>query len=200
YASAAHERLLSVLARARPELGQRLGTLGLDAAREHGLQEVMRQFRRIFEADPALAADLHDGLRPEERGDPLLQALIDLYAGPGSRYLNYYGLPRTIQTVPYHEVLRADRATLRGTFAGRAVFIGYSETRFEQQQDEFLAVYADRSGQRLAGVEIGATLCANLLRRESIRPLPLPLHWVIVAIFGIVVAAASLLLRGFAAV
>src|SRR5690606_17284234 len=85
YASAAHERLLSVLARARPELGQRLGTLGLDAAREHGLQEVMRQLRRIFEADPALAADLHDGLRPEERGDPLLQALLDLYAGPGSR-------------------------------------------------------------------------------------------------------------------
>src|SRR5690606_8967480 len=50
------------------------------------------------------------------------------------------------------------------------------------------------------GVEVGATLFANLLRLEPITPLPLPLHWAVVALWGIMAAALAVLTRGFAAV
>src|SRR5690606_23361681 len=185
---------------ARAGLRRKLDTLGPDAVRELGLHEVMRRLRIIFRADPALAEDLRATLGAGAHGDRFLRPLIELYAGEDSRYVNYYGPARTIETIPYHEVLRMEPAALRETFAGRAVFVGFSEHRPAEQQDAFAAVYIDRSGQRLAGVEIGATMFANLLRVESIRPVPLPLHWAIVAVWGVAVAAAALLLRGFAAV
>src|SRR5690606_9616072 len=91
-------------------------------------------------------------------------------------------------------------AAVRETFPGPAAFAGFSEHWPAAQQDASAAVYIDRAGQRLAGVEIGATMFANLLRVESIRPVPLRLQWAIVAVWGVAVAAAALLLRGFAAV
>src|SRR5690606_30697146 len=199
YSLSAHDELLARLAAARPGLRPKLDTLGPDAVRELGLHEVMRRLRIIFRADPALAEDLRATLGAGAHGDRFLRPLIELYAGEDSRYVNYYGPARTIETIPYHEVLRMEPAALRETFAGRAVFVGFSESRPAEQQDAFAAVYIDRSGQRLAGVEIGATMFANLLRLESIRPLPLPLHWAIVAGWGFVIAAGALLLRGFAA-
>ncbi|HEY8427360.1 MAG TPA: CHASE2 domain-containing protein, partial [Sandaracinaceae bacterium] len=198
YALSVHDRLLDMLAAARPELAERLMGLRADVARENGLDEVMRRLRSIFRNDPGLAGELREQLDGAEA--PLLGALIALYAGDDSRYLNYYGPARTIPTVPYHEVLVMDTRALREAFSGRAVFIGFSESRASEQQDEFVAVYADRSGQRLAGVEIGATLFANLLRLEAIRPTPLPVHLAVVAAWGIVAAAIGLLLRGFAAI
>src|SRR5690606_19719764 len=134
-------------------------------------------------------------------GDALLRALIELYGGADSRYLNYYGPPRTIETIPFHEALHADVAALRELVAGRVVFVGFSEGRRpSQQQDVFVSVFSDDSGRRLAGVEVGATLFANLLRLEPITPLPLPLHWAVVALWGIMAAALAVLTRGFAAV
>ncbi len=33
-------------------------------------------------------------------------ALIRLYEGSNNRFINYYGTPRTITTIPYHEALQ----------------------------------------------------------------------------------------------
>ncbi len=195
YALATHDRLLQLLAAVRPALAPKLETLGLDAARTQGLQHVMRQLRTAFRIDPTLADDVRAALGPNE--DRRLHALIDLYGGGRSRYLNFYGPPRTILTLPYHQVLNMDSASLRDTMAGRAVFVGFSETRRAEQQDDFVAVFSNRSGHRAAGVEIGATMFANMLRGESIQPLPLLLHVAVVAVWGVVVAAAALLFRGF---
>lgn len=202
YALPVHERLLDLLADVRPELAHLRGQLGLDAVREHGLHEIMRRLRTIFVTDSALADELNAKLDGASTGDDrLLRVLVELYAGGDSRYLNYYGPARTIATISYHEVLRTEPAALRELVNGRVVFVGFSEAlRPSRQQDEFISVFSERSGQRLAGVEIGATMFANLLRHESILPMPLPWVLTIVAVWGWIVAAAALLLRGFGAV
>lgn len=88
---------------------------------------------------------------------------------------------------------------LSDRFQGRAVFVGFFEQRRSEQQDYFDSVFSERSGQRLAGVEIGATAFANLLRRESIRPLPILAQWGIIGVWGLLVAALAVRLRGFGA-
>ena len=98
-----------------------------------------------------------------------------MYAGAESRYLHYYGPPRTIHTIPFHELLMAGPTEL-AELRGRAVFVGYSERRQPEQQDEFYSVFTQRSGQALSGVEIGATAFANLLRGEAVQPLSIPAH------------------------
>lgn len=201
YAMPAHERLVEMLGRLRPGLAPLLHAIDRGAIAVHGLEEVMRRLREVFRADPQLADDLYGAIGQGLDREPLLAALIGLYAGADSRYLNFYGPARTIPTIPFDDVLDADAEKLRELVGGRVVFVGFSEAgRASQQQDEFESVFSQRTGQLLAGVEIGATMFANLLRRESIRPLPLPLHLAIVAVWGMAAAAIAVLLRGFVAV
>lgn len=201
YALPEHGRLIDMLVAARPELAPMRPKLDLAAVLEHGLDEVMRGLRVIFRADAALGEDLRTALRESGDGNPLLRALIELYAGADSRYLNYYGPLHTIETLPFHEALLADPSSLHDLVDGRVVFVGFSESRrASQQRDVFVSIFSDASGHRMAGVEVGATLFANLLYGNAIRPLPIGLHWTVVAIWGLAVAAVSLLARGFAAV
>jgi len=201
YALPQHGRLLTLLIESRPALVSELGEIGLDAVARDGLQEVMRRLRSLFLADPSLGMDLERRLAdwPESRENRALRALVALYAGGNGRYLRFYGPAGTIDTIPYHDVLDADPETLRRRLADRAVFVGYSEKRRSEQQDFFDSVFSERSGQRLSGVEIGATAFANLLHREPVRPLPWLEGWVLIGLWGALVAAVSLSLRGFAA-
>ncbi|HEX7081242.1 MAG TPA: CHASE2 domain-containing protein [Gammaproteobacteria bacterium] len=205
YASSAHDELLELLVSARPQLASRLASIDSNAIDDVGLAEVMRRIRGIFRLDPLLGGDLR-ALIQEGEGSAgkdhalLLRALVGLYAGRDSRYLNFYGPARTIRTVAYHDaVLGTDTEKLREAVEGRVVFVGFSETRQPEQQDAFISVFSQRSGQNLSGVEIGATAFANLLHGEAIRPLPLPAHWLAVACWGIVVGALCVALRSVSA-
>lgn len=201
YALPEHGRLIDMLIAARPELAPMRRELDLGAVLEHGLQEVMRGLRTIFRADAALADDLRAALREAPGSNARLRALIELYAGGDSRYLNYYGPLHTIETISFHEALHADPSSLHELVDGRVVFVGFSESRrASQQRDVFVSIFSDASGHRMAGVEVGATLFANLLHGDAIRPLPIGVHWGVVAAWGLAVAAVSLLARGFAAV
>lgn len=167
----------------------------------HAVQGAMRRLRGAFRADAGLAdavsnaATVGAGESPEQR---LLRALTNLYSGPSSRYLNYYGPARTITTIPFHEILNdpsvlADKYDVRG----KAVFVGVSEPRQPEQQDQFYSVFSLRTGQNLSGVEIGATAFANLLQGDSVRPLPMPWHVGFVFAWGL---ALGLLLRRLPAI
>jgi adenylate cyclase len=126
----------------------------------------------------------------------MLRALIAAYAGADSRYLNFYGPTGTIETIPYHAILAADREALAALgLAGRIVFVGFSERRQAEQQDEFISVYSERTGLNLSGVEIGATAFANLADMSSVRPLPMWGALVLAAVWGALLAGALSALR-----
>ena len=144
------------------------------------LEDVVGTIRGRFLSDAELGRRLHARLarlalpagEKQEVG-----TLIDAYAGPDSRYINYYGPPRTIETIDYDSLIGPNGFEAALSLAGKAVFVGYSERRqSERQQDEFYSVFSEQSGLSLSGVEIGATAFANLLDGSSIYALPMPAY------------------------
>ena len=176
-----YDGLRALLASVRPSLAVPASRAELAAA--HDLGAAMRDLRAAFRADPALAPALRAAVAERSDADAkvALRALIDLYAGPDSRYLNYYGPARTIRTIPFD---RAAEAAADLDVAGKMVFVGGSEPRQSEQKDDFHSVFSQQTGANLSGVEIGATAFANLLDGRSIVPLPMPAHLLLVLLWG----------------
>jgi adenylate cyclase len=184
-----YDDLVALLIEVRPSVAAGLPKTAAEVEVGRNLDDVMRVLRSAFLADPALSAALAQ--RASE--SPLsaekvnaLELLLDLYSGPGSRYLNYYGPPRTVRTIPYDRALY-DAANL--DLAGKVLFVGFSERRQPEQQDIFQSVYSERTGAVLSGVEIGATAFANLLEGTAVRPLSMPLHLLLVLLWGVMLGA-----------
>lgn len=146
-----------------------------------------------------LLARLQDGTAP---ADPVarstLAALFGMHDGRYSHYLDFYGPPRSIHTVPYYRVLEGrldDRSRAAPVnLEGKAVFVGFSEKRWLEQKDGFHTVFSLPEGLDLSGVEIAATAFANLLEGRSIKPLEPPHHFLVIALWGIALGTLFLLL------
>jgi adenylate cyclase len=96
-------------------------------------QRLMLLLRKTFQDDPSLAGRVAARLDalgaevpPTERS--VLDALVRLYTESGPLYLNLYGPPGTIDTIPYHELLQEPRRAHE--LRGRAVFVGEIPTAF----------------------------------------------------------------------
>ena len=184
-----------------PELVARAGA-GRRAASparegEAGLEREMQQLRDLLERDPGLAERLRmlvagPGFDREARDRAL--ALIELFAGPTSGYLRYYGGQGSVATVRYEDAVSGDLGALAQQVAGRAVFIGLSEAIQSEQIDDFYTVYSE-GGRNVSGVEIGATATGNLLRSELVAPLAIPAQLGLLAAWGLIVAALALMRR-----
>jgi adenylate cyclase len=142
----------------------------LRAGAGDGVQDLTWSIRHAFQNDATLAPRLHGALAaadPAKRR--VIDALITAYAGPDSRYLNFYGPPGQVLTVPIHELLVAEPAADLADLAGRAVFVGHSELA-NVQRDGFSTVFSRADGVDLSGVEIAATAFANLLEGRLLEP------------------------------
>jgi adenylate cyclase len=121
----AEATLLGLLEEIRP------GSVPLLAADSPPLSETSVLIRRALRNDADLAAQLLS--RFETRTQPMagfaddararLEALARMYAGAESRYVNFYGPMRTVRTIPYHEILSADRDPAAFDLAGKVVFV-----------------------------------------------------------------------------
>jgi adenylate cyclase len=118
-----------------------------------------------------------------------LKILLHMYRSPDSQYLNFYGPPGAILTIPFHQALN-----INTTFAGqnkfafnkKAVFVGLSERFRPEQKDGFYTVFSQQDGLDISGVEIAATAFANLLEDMTVKALPLRYHFAIIILWGIV--------------
>jgi adenylate cyclase len=177
---------------------------------EAGLVHTIQALRASFATHPELANALQDAFsvplknRPDAQRHSLLLALLGLYSGPDSRYLNFYGPPQTITTLPYASLLTPDstrqgEATLPDLH-GKAVFVGYSERLHPERLDEFFTVFSQGNGLNLSGVEIAATAFANLLEDLPVTPLPLPAYYGLLLAWGVLAGALVRLLRAVPAI
>jgi adenylate cyclase len=185
----AYAPLREVLVASAPELANALPETWAAVAADRNLAGVMRSIRSAFEADGSLlkrALARLDAASLEPELSKRLALLLELYGGPNSLYLNYYGPARTIRTIPYDAVLKSP-TTL--DVAGKTVFVGYSEPRQPDQRDFFHSVFSQRTGINLSGVEIGATAFANMLERNSLVPLGRLAHLLLVLFWGGVLGA-----------
>ena len=185
-------RLLETL---RPNLAGKLQNLD-DAIKTKSVSKLIRTIRDIFETDPALGGEMLDALQrpsgPSIDGAAKfrLMTLVNLYAGPNRRYLNYYGPPHTVTTIPYYRALQLGEKKDGGPlmdFRGKAVFIGLSERILAERKDSFYTVFSQANGVFIGGVEIAATAFLNMLEDTVVKPLS-PLSYMLMILFwGIVV-------------
>jgi adenylate cyclase len=132
----------------------------------------------------ALAALDAPGYSAAERR--VLAALVRLYSGPETYYLNFYGPPASIRTIPFHELLR-DELEPRRDLSGTVAFVGESTSALmtsAAQNDSYPTVFSTREGVDLSGTEIGATAFANLLTNQTLRTTSPLTSLLILLVFG----------------
>lgn len=196
YGAAAYEDLATLLERVQPELARQFRALNI--AEPGNLQSLSQDLRNMIERHPGLADRLDTMLQAEQPGlsadwNSLLTSLLSAYRQGHSQYLDFYGPPRTITTVPYSCILNlcspeASSLTNQNPeidFSDAAVFVGLSEQIESEQQDRFHTVYTSESGLYISGVEISATAFANLLEHRQVMPLTLRHHLLLVIFWGI---------------
>jgi adenylate cyclase len=158
------------------------------------LRQLILAVRAGFLADPGLAERASALLETTPLADAerrLLRALIALYGGPDSHYLNFYGPPGAVPTVPLYRVLAKSAPAVSQELAGRVVFIGLSDLN-NPHDDDFPTVFSRADGVEIAGVEIAATAFANLLDDRLIEPVG---PWVALAWLGLFGCAIGLIAR-----
>jgi adenylate cyclase len=205
YALPVYADFLRLLEKVFPEHAKTLPRSGEEFVRSRGIKGMILELRDIFEKNPfaerwmLAALDGSPSGPADRKSRRTLRSLIHLYGGDTRKFLNFYGPTRTVHTIPYFRMLRAggdgEAASIASTVAGKAVFIGSSESRQLAQKDGFNTVYTKEDGVDLSGVEIEATSFANLVEDMPVRPLPLRFHVAVILLWGVAVGILSLLFR-----
>jgi adenylate cyclase len=191
YSLSAYPRLAEFLARQTDDAGVLLPSTA-EALRASGeLQATCLLIRQLLHNNPVLAqrglAEFsRDDTQPAnpEAGEQV-RTLASMYAGNGTRLLNFYGPAGTIPEISYDQVLASTPDSLGSLLKGRAVFVGYAETAQLEEVEHFATAFSTSGGLDLSGVEIAATAFSNLLHDNSIRELPLPYWLVLVFLSGL---------------
>ncbi|MGH8480098.1 MAG: CHASE2 domain-containing protein [Gammaproteobacteria bacterium] len=166
-------------------------------ARRDSLAELSLGLRRLLSSHP----DLMDRLRARaaalssREAGRALNSVIAAYGGPASATVNFYGPPRTVTSLSYHCALGVDcdltDAGLRDLVRGKAVFVGFSEWVQMEQRDIFYTHYSQEDGTDLSGVEIAATVFANLREGNTIQTPGIAAHATLIASLGLVLGAVA---------
>jgi len=149
-----------------------------DISSAKGLRKLMTRIRKKLSEEPALAINLVLELgKPWVREESvetqnLLRSLVAMYIGSNERYLNFYGPPGSIKTIPYHAVIKGQDPNITAEdldLTNKVAFVGFSDFYDPGQPDRFYTVFTNEEGVDLSGVEIAATAFANLLHSQSLQ-------------------------------
>ncbi len=181
------DEFLGVLRSVRPAEAAHFPQSRRDISASMRLETIVPELQSLFARDRTLASDMLAASAPESRG---LRSLIGLYSGDFASdtnrlYLNFYGPPRTITTIPYQEALA--KGFGEGDLAGKVVFVGYSARRQPGQRDDYRYVFST-DGFNLSGVEMAATAFSNLLHGDAIGPPSFLVSATIVLVWGLFAA------------
>ncbi|MGD9413068.1 MAG: SpoIIE family protein phosphatase [Desulfobacterales bacterium] len=193
-----YEEFVGLLKKVSPEQAAKLPP---DAAaiQTKGVKRLIRDIRGIFESDPVIAENMLKALASSEdladdaKKNGLLKSLIKMYAAPNSRYVNYYGPPRTITTIPFHLALQLHNGKVEDKqydLEGKAVFVGLSEALLADRKDSFYTVFSQANGIFISGVEIAATALSNIIEDTPVKPVGLTVYMLIILLWGILAGIA----------
>lgn len=209
HAQQEYPRLVELLQKAGVSGASALSRIIKKSDRTPEIRGMMSELHRIFSDTPEIDIKLREALNESRKdkqteGDPqLLDALIGLYAGSDHRYLNFYGPPGTITTVPYHKVIEESKGASGQKIPDlkdKVVFVGYSDLYDPSQPDRFYTVYTNNDGVDLSGVEIAATAYANLLTNRSLSPADPARTIATLSVFGGVIGGITQILPAIASV
>ena len=142
-------------------------------------------------------------LSPDDRSGLALSAYevatgdTSHHADQDSRFLDYYGRARRIKTVSFYQAIEPEKYLPKDFFRGRIVFVGLSETAAAGQaaKDAFPTPFTGAAGDTTYGVEIHATIAANLIDGRQIDLLPGWLETALLLLMPVVALLAFTYLR-----
>ncbi len=151
--------------------------------RLNNLESHIFTLRQLFVHHPeirqSLLTELSRNTSLDARQKQMIEVLINLYSGQEANYLNFYGPPRSVSTIPYYQFLQP--TVENGPFINvleqvkdKVVFVGISPTKQSEDElirDAYHTVFTDPDGLKISGVEIAATAFANLLEGRPVKPL-----------------------------
>lgn len=123
-------------------------------------------------------------LTKAEENHELMDALINLYQRDNSQLINHYGPAGTINIVSYSDILLSDNMP-PNAFRDKAVFIGFSD-QHPGQIDAIATPFLGEDEVNPSGVEIVATIFANILDKSAITLLSFPLQLALLLIWPII--------------
>jgi serine phosphatase RsbU (regulator of sigma subunit) len=188
-----YEKFIQLIEKISPDQSVKLPKDRHSAMQNGGAQRLIGKIREIFESKPLMAERMLAELEQSEYDDKthrLLESLIMMYAAPNRRYINYYGPPRTITTIPYHRALQIGSESIDNRqvdLSGKVVFVGLSEILLADRKDSFYTVFSQANGIFISGVEIAATAFANILEDSPVRPIGFRWHLLVILLWGILV-------------
>jgi adenylate cyclase len=167
------------------------------------IEENILILRDIFRENPLIGEKMiqeiqnSSSLSFDSKKKRIITSLIKIYQGPKSRYLNYYGPPGTIETIPYFQLIQHPKQSNTRLkhldLKGKVVFVGLSERLRPEQKDGFYSVFSQSTGIDISGVEIAASAFANLLEDKPVQPLVFPVHHITVFIWGVLICILCIL-------
>ena len=177
------------------------------------IEDLVFTLRSLFINEPQIAqslqAELSRDVSLSSTEKHIIHALLNLYSGSDTRYLNFYGPPRSVDTVPYYQVLQLNKNNIAEKqpqwvdFKDKVVFVGFSAATQPEQdivRDDYHTVFSNSDGLYISGVEIAATAFANLLENKPIRPFPLTGSLAILFLLGLGLGAIFMVLPNRTAV
>lgn len=202
HAAAALPSLLDLLQRAGVEGLEGLPRATADIHTSADLLRVMQVIRRQVTAKPSALSTVTTQLRRNnsegEAAQQATLALAQLYAGRQTAYLNFYGPPGTICTVPYDRVLTLPSNEDAGCpLRDSIVFVGQARDPVARvdQPDTYHTIYESTDGVDFSGVELHATAVANLVTRTTLRTPSPTAHFVMLLLVGVGLGAGGYWVR-----
>ncbi|MGA1867264.1 MAG: CHASE2 domain-containing protein [bacterium] len=159
-----------------------------------GLTRLIGDIREIFIGEPLMKERMLEALEQaypisvDAKRYRLLTSLIKMYGDTSSRYINFYGPPRTITTIPYYKALQLGNSEGRETqidVKGKAVFVGSSEIVHSERKDIFSTVFSGPKGIFISGTEIAASAFLNILEDTHVHPISFSSYILTILFFGI---------------
>ncbi|MGH8500480.1 MAG: CHASE2 domain-containing protein, partial [Methylococcales bacterium] len=127
-------------------------------------------------------ADKDHRTENSQKKSALEKRIDDVICGEDSRYLDYYGPPRTFRMESYSDVYEGKITDLRN----KVILVGKANRLFASgKTDFFQSPFTDSHSGKMAGVEIMATQFANLSEGRFVAS-PLP-RWLLPIAFGVVI-------------
>jgi adenylate cyclase len=193
-----YEDFIHLLEKVSPDQAAKLPRDPNTIIRTKNVKGLIRNIREIFESEPWIAdrmlKELKDSNTSAANGKryQMVKSLINLYQGPNSRYINYYGPPQTITTIPYYQALQLRNGVVgekKIDVKDKAVFVGLSEILLAERKDSFYTVFSQANGIFISGVEIAATAFSNLMEDNPLRSQSLRFLILMILFWGILLGA-----------
>ncbi|MGZ3614539.1 MAG: CHASE2 domain-containing protein [Thermodesulfobacteriota bacterium] len=188
-----YKDFVHLLEKASPNQAGKLPPDAGEAIKTRNVKGLIRQVREMFENEPLLGGRTLKELEnsnsspADEKRHQMLKSLINMYQGPSRQYINYYGPPRSIPTLPYYQALQLRDGKVgdkKIDLKDKAVFVGLSEVLLAERKDSFYTVFSQANGVFIGGVEIAATAFSNLMQDKPLRQQSLLLLIILILIWG----------------